>query len=84
MTAPDSRIASPVVKAVTALCAGAGTSAAAEAARAQGFLPTDLAGWMAVAASTLAVLYTLHLLAEWYWKKVLRDFFVRRGWIKGE
>lgn len=77
----ESQITSPVVKAATALGAGAGSSATAAAAKAADFLPADLAGWMALAASTAAVLYTLHLLAEWYWKKVLRDFFVQRGWI---
>lgn len=81
MSTTDTQISAPVAKAVTALGAGAGSSAAAAGAKAADFLPADLAGWMALAASTAAVLYTMHLLGEWYWKKVLRDIFVRRGWI---
>ena len=77
----DSQITAPVAKAAMALGAGAGSSATAAAAKAADFLPADLAGWMALAASTAAVLYTMHLLGEWYWKKVLRNFFARRGWI---
>jgi hypothetical protein len=78
----ESQITAPVGKAVTALSAGAGTSVAATMASNPGsFLPTDLSGWMALAASTAAVLYTLHLMGEWYWKKVLRPCFVARGWL---
>lgn len=80
-TPSDSQISAPMAKAATALGAGAGSSAAAAGAKAATFLPADLAGWMALAASTAAVIYTLHLLGEWYWKKVLRDVFVRYGWI---
>lgn len=45
--------------------------------------------WVAVgitswadAASALAFLYTLILLAEWLWKRLLRPFCERRGWVK--
>ena len=62
----ESQITSPVVKAATALGAGAGSSATAAAAKAADFLPADLAGWMALAASTAAVLYMLHRLAWLY------------------
>lgn len=78
----DSQISTPVVKATTALGAGAGSSALSMTNTASSFLPTDLAGWMALTASTVAVLYTLHLIAEWYWKKVWRDLLERWGWIQ--
>ncbi len=75
-------IATPVAKAAAALSAGAGTSvAAAMAASPENFLPVDLGGWMALAASAAAAVYTLHLLAEWYWKRVVRPCLVRRGWL---
>lgn len=34
------------------------------------------------AASALAFLYTLVLLGEWLWKKAIRPFAERRGWIE--
>lgn len=78
----DNQITTPVVKAVTALGAGAGSSVVSQAAEQAGnFLPVDLAGWMALLASSAAVLYTLHLMAEWYWKKVWRDLLQKWGLI---
>lgn len=47
------------------------------------------AAWAAVGASSwsdvasmLASLLTLLLILEWFWKKLLRGFFERRGWVK--
>lgn len=34
------------------------------------------------AASALAFLYTLILISEWLWKKVIRPFSEQRGWVK--
>lgn len=34
------------------------------------------------AASALAFLYTLLLLCEWVWKKLVRPFAERRGWLR--
>jgi pyrroloquinoline quinone (PQQ) biosynthesis protein C len=34
-------------------------------------------------ASMLAAIYTLCLLAEWVWKKVLKPIAIHNGWIKG-
>lgn len=34
------------------------------------------------AASALAFLYTLILLTEWLWKRCLRPFCERQGWVK--
>ena len=36
----------------------------------------------AEAASALAALYTLLLIAEWLWKRLGRPFCERRGWVK--
>lgn len=69
MTNPVTDIQAPVVKSATALASGAGASATSYVVKSTSFLPTDLAGWMAVAASAIAVIYTAHLLGEWYWKK---------------
>lgn len=78
-------ITAPVTKAATALTAGVGTSAVSVAtANVGNFLPTDLNGWMALIASTVAVLYSLHLLGEWYWKKVWRPYAERKGWLKAK
>jgi len=33
-------------------------------------------------AAMLAAFYTLILIAEWGWKKLLRPFAERRGWLK--
>lgn len=45
--------------------------------------------WMAInsipwgtVASIAAALYSLLLISEWFWKKLWRPFFERRGWIK--
>jgi hypothetical protein len=80
--ADPSEITAPASKALTALGAGAGTSMGALATNAGSFLPTDLAGWIALAASTAALVYTLGLLAEWWFKRVWRPFAVARGWLK--
>ncbi len=80
MTDPR-EITAPASKAITALGAGAGSSVTAIAAKAGGFLPTDLAGWIALAASSAALIYTLTITAEWWWKRVWRPFAVSRGWL---
>lgn len=36
----------------------------------------------AEAASFVAFVYTVLLLADFFWKKIGRDFCVRRGWMK--
>jgi hypothetical protein len=44
-----------------------------------------IAAWVDVAqlvATTLAALYTLALLCEWLWKKVIRPVCELQGWIK--
>jgi hypothetical protein len=78
--AADSQIAQPVAKAASALVAGGGTSAGALAARSAEFLPTDLGGWLACAASAAALIYSLTLLGEWWWKKVWKPMLTKRGW----
>lgn len=70
--ADNSEITAPVAKAATAITAGAGASAISLTEKAQSFLPTDLGGWLAAGASLLAILYSAHLLGEWYWKKVIK------------
>jgi hypothetical protein len=76
-------ITAPVGKAVASLAMGTGTSVMSKLTeQADAFLPKDANGWMALTASTVAVLYSFHLLGEWYWKKVWRPFAERRGWIK--
>lgn len=36
----------------------------------------------ATVASIAAALYSVLLIAEWFWKKLWRPFLERRGWIK--
>lgn len=84
MTSADTQVPAPIAKAASALGAGAGTSLLSTAmADPHSFLPHDYAGWAAAIASTLAALYTLHLMCEWYWKKFLRGWCLRHGLIKG-
>lgn len=40
-----------------------------------------ISSW-ADAASAVAALYTMLLIGEWTWKKILRPFAETRGWIK--
>lgn len=75
------QITSPVAKAASAIGASGGASAMSVANQAGSFLPTDLAGWMALAASTAAVVYTLMLQAEFWWKKFIRPWCVSKGWL---
>lgn len=74
---PD-QIAAPVAKAASALGAGAGTTVMSLTAGAQHFLPIDLAGWLAAGASAAALIYTLCLLGEWWWKRVWKPLLAKR------
>jgi hypothetical protein len=81
----DSQVTAPVAKATSALGAGLGSLVISPAATAQGignFLPTDLGGWLACAASAAALMYSLILIGEWWWKKFLRVRFEQWGWVK--
>lgn len=77
MTDPT-QVTAPVFKASVALASGVGTSVLSTVVEKHHFFPTDYAGWAAAIASTMAALYSIHLMADWYWKKVLRDWFARR------
>lgn len=74
-TPMQDQIAAPVAKAASAMGAGFGTSAMSLAAQGAGFLPTDLGGWLACAASAAALIYSLCLLTEWWVKKVWKPLF---------
>jgi hypothetical protein len=65
-------IASPAAKAASAIGAGAGTSMLSMSQQAQSFLPTDLGGWLAAAASLAALIYSLILISEWFWKRLFK------------
>jgi hypothetical protein len=78
---PENQITAPVAKAATAITAGAGTSAISIATTSSSFLPTDLAGWIAVLASSLAAIYTICILIEWWWVRFWRPYAVRKGWM---
>lgn len=80
--ANSTEVSAPVVKSVAALGAGVGTSVLSVTQQAQSFLPKDLSGWIAVAASTVALIYTLHLLCDFYWRKFWRPLAERKGWVK--
>jgi tetrahydromethanopterin S-methyltransferase subunit D len=73
-------ISAPVFKATTALVAGAGTSYGSSVmSAAANFWPTNFAEWMAAGASGAALVYSLTLLCEWWWKKFLRGRFITWG-----
>lgn len=69
-----------VAKASLAICTSGAACATSSigigSVAAQSFIPSTLDGWMSVVASSLAILYSLHLLWDW-WKPV----FKRWGWL---
>ena len=69
MNAPEI-IQSPLAKAATAIAAGTGTSVISLTTATVSFLPENLSGWLAAAASAAALLYSLMLILEWLWKRV--------------
>lgn len=72
MNPVDTTVAAPVTKAASAIAAGAGSSIISTAlSNPTSFLPTDAAGWAALAASLVAAIYNLHL---------LRELYVKKGW----
>lgn len=75
-------VTTPAAKAASAIGAGVGSSALSMATASGSFLPTDLAGWMALLASFAALVYTVHLLLAFWWRTFWRDFAVNRGWVK--
>lgn len=73
-----SDIKHPVAKAASAIGTGA-TVKAAEAA----VSPEAAAVWtLGDMASLAALVYSLCLLIEWLWKRVLKPIAQRRGWVK--
>jgi hypothetical protein len=54
-----------------------------KAASAISFSFLAITSWSDVAA-ILAALYTLTLMAEWWWKKFWKPFAIKRGWIKAQ
>lgn len=79
----STEINAPVQKAATALGTSAGASVTSGLMHsAHSFLPTDLSGWMAVLASTVACAYTLTLWCEWWWKKFWKPLLKAHGWLK--
>lgn len=60
----------------------AGGSAATQAAvgptPSPSFFPTTFDGWLSVAASTLAIIYTLYQ----FWTHEWRPWLVAKGWLK--
>ena len=74
-------IQSPFLKASTAVAASGGTTLA-NAGSFSSFWPTDIVGWMSLAASAVACLYSLTLWFEWWWKKFWVPLLRRKGWLK--
>lgn len=64
-------ISHPVVKVVAV-----GTAAATS------FTLQDISYIVSIVAGLFGILYSIHLLAEWWWKKYFRALFIRRGWIQ--
>lgn len=72
-----SDIKHPVAKAASAIGTGATVKAAEAAAH------VDATVWtLGDMASLAALVYSLCLLTEWFWKRVLKPLAHRRGWIK--
>jgi hypothetical protein len=78
-----SEISYPIAKASAALASSGATSAYSLLNQpANTFLPHDLAGWLACAASTAALTYSLHLLWDYYWRKVWRPICESYGLLR--
>lgn len=68
-------IHAPVAKGLTALGVSGGTSIANVVAERSSFLPQTLGEYLAAGSAGLAMLYTMVLFAEWFWKKVIKGRF---------
>lgn len=80
------QITNPLMKASAAIGTSAGANIVAHAQSAssvvQNFWPVTAAEWGAFISTGIAIIYTAHLLSDFYWKKFWRGYFERRGWIK--
>lgn len=87
----NNEISMPIAKASSAIAAAvaAKTEMAGQAVEAvtvtaagsQTMIVINSMPWGTI-ASIAATVYTLLLITEWFWKKLWRPFFVRRGWVK--
>ena len=86
----NNEISMPVTKAVTAIGAAvvAKADVADKAAREltrgatyETWIFINSIPWGTI-ASIVAVIYTCLLITEWFWKKLWRPIFERKGWIK--
>ena len=83
-------ISMPITKAGTAIGAAAAAKAeVAEQVARHATSNSTYETWMAInsipwgtIASMAAAAYTLLLITEWFWKKLWRPLFERRGWVK--
>ncbi len=82
-------ISMPIVKAGSALAAAAAAKAdvveqftqTATASYSPSWATVNAIPWGTI-ASIMAVIYTLLLIAEWLWKRVIRPIAERRRWVK--
>lgn len=80
--ADSTEISYPLIKASAAIGTSAGASALSFTQQAQNFFPNTLSGWLGCLAPAVAIFYSLHLLWDFYWKKVWRPLAERKGWVK--
>lgn len=89
---PVTDISMPVAKAASGLAVAAAAKAdVADQVALQAAAGSSWQTWEIVnsipwgnIASIVAVLYTMLLITEWFWKKLWRPLFERRGWIKAK
>lgn len=68
----------PVAKACAGIAASGISCVTSKLPDISTFFPNTLGGWLSVAASSVATIYTIHLLGEWYWKKVVKPYLAQR------
>lgn len=92
MTSDTTSISMPVAKATSAIAAAATAKAdVVDQLALQATAGASWSTWQAVnsipwgtIASIVAALYTGLLITEWFWKKLWRPLFERKGWIKAK
>lgn len=86
----NTEISMPIAKASSAIAAAAATKADTADQVIAAVLPVSDEPVMililtlpwATIAQIAAALYTMLLISEWFWKKLWRPFFERRGWLQ--
>jgi len=82
--APVAKTVAAASSSVAGMLASSGAPMAAAQAAPLGGLAEHIVRWAPVTAAILGALYTLTMLAEWWWKRFWRPLLISRGlWSPG-